>query len=159
MDLKFFPLEYPTVFSGDVKRWVDEDFYEDLNIITQDRYHRTLAYQYNTEFLLVFLTTEPLIGVEDTEMMYHMYSMEFGVLEGDIFIHDFIYISSINAPPDFSEGGNFAAKDLMRQKEVRNYQQYERFYVGKKRMMSDIKNNMLEIASGYWYEDKNVSSF
>tara|TARA_R110002020_G_scaffold93966_2_gene226535 strand:+ start:684 stop:1166 length:483 start_codon:yes stop_codon:yes gene_type:complete len=154
MDLKFLPEDYPTVYSTEYDRWVDEDFYETIDTDTLRRINQTLSYNFNEECVLVFISQDALFGIEDSDgMKYHIYYIEFGEIEGDIFIHNFTYINSTNAPPSFIGEGNYAAKEIKRQKTIRNYQQYERFYVGEQTYMSHIKDCIREILSNAWHTD------
>lgn len=157
--MNLLPDSYPTIYSSKYRRWVDEGFYETDSSTNLDNYHRTLAFDFDDEFLVVFITERDILGIEDTNLTYNIYYIELGSIGNDVFMSNFRYITSSNTPPNFLGNGNFPAQEIMKEKDVREYQQYQRFYVGVQNFMSDVKECVMNINDNLWQIDDDYIPF
>ena len=164
MSIQLLPDDYPLVYSDELRRWVDEDFYELISDESRAKMEKTLSYDYNRQDCIVFVTTQDILGIESVNrnLQYNIYFLEFGQIKRDIFIHNLGYICSTNTLPDFDSYGHsdtYASKEIKTNSEVRGYQQYERFYVGKKDTMSSIKDCIDDIVDNLWFNDDSYVPF
>ena len=154
--VNLIPDKYPNIYSTDINRWVDEEYYTIYHPKAESmerRYDQMKIKNFEQEFLLVVLSDE--FSVTDKNAVL---AIEIGTKKGDVIIHNIEIIGFVDSEPDF-DLNNEAARVITQDEITYPYQEFERFYGGFQNRMTSIKDMVMDISMHEWYNNPDMEWF